>query len=340
MPPRRDSARLIAPAVAPAGHAVTPPDRVVLPAPARRPSRRARARRRWATIALFLAPALALYLLLVVVPVVQAIYYSGFSWSGLGALDDFVGLENFKRAFADDVFLGALKHNGIIILLSLAVQLPFALGIAMILNARLRGRALLRILFFAPFVLSEVVTGVIWTLMLQPGGLADASLDRVGLDPLIQQWLADPGIVLYTLFVVISWKYFGFHMILYLAGLQQIPRELEEAAEIDGATRLQVIRYVTLPLLGPTIRISSFLSIIGALQLFDLVWVMTGGGPVHASNTMAVYMIDWSFQRFQFGYASAVAVIMLVISLAIALFYQRFVLRRDLQGALTTMGAS
>ena len=191
-----------------------------------------------------------------------------------------------------------------------------------------------------PVVLSEVVTGVIWTLMLQPGGLTDASLDRVGLDPLIQQWLADPGIVLYTLFVVISWKYFGFHMILYLAGLQQIPRELEEAAEIDGATRLQVIRYVTLPLLGPTIRISSFLSIIGALQLFDLVWVMTGGGPVHASNTMAVYMIDWSFQRFQFGYASAVAVIMLVISLAIALFYQRFVLRRDLQGALTTMGAS
>jgi raffinose/stachyose/melibiose transport system permease protein len=335
MPPRRDSARL----VTSEGHAVEPGDRVVLSAPARRSSRRARARRRWATIALFLAPALALYLLLVVAPVVQAVYYSGFRWSGLGALDDFVGLENFRRAFADDVFVGALKHNGIIILLSLFVQLPFALGVAMILNARLRGRALLRILFFAPFVLSEVVTGVIWTLMLQPGGLADATLDRAGLDPLIHQWLAEPGIVLYTLFVVISWKYFGFHMILYLAGLQQIPRELEEAAEIDGATKLQVIRYVTLPLLGPTIRISSFLSIIGALQLFDLIWVMTGGGPVNASNTMAIYMIDWSFKRFQFGYASAVAVIMLIISLAIALFYQRFVLRRDLQGALTTMGA-
>jgi raffinose/stachyose/melibiose transport system permease protein len=302
-------------------------------------TRGARARRRWVTIALFLAPALVLYLLLVVAPVVQATYYSGFDWNGLGPLDDFVGLENFRRAFSEDVFLGALKHNGIFVLLSLVLQLPFALALAMILNARLRGRGLLRVLFFAPFVLSEVVTGVIWTLILQPRGVADASLDRAGLDPLIHQWLADPGIVLYTLFVVISWKYFGFHMILYLAGLQQIPRELEEAAEIDGATKLQVIRYVTLPLLGPTIRVSAFLSIIGALQLFDLIWVMTGGGPVNASNTMATYLIDWSFQRFQFGYASAVAVILLVISLLFALLYQRFVLRRDIEGALTTMGA-
>ena len=285
------------------------------------------------TIALFLAPALVLYLLLVIAPVVQAMYYSGFDWNGLGALEDFVGLGNFERAFSEDVFLGALKHNGIFVLLSLVLQLPFALGLALILNARLRGRGLLRVLFFAPFVLSEVVTGVIWTLILQPRGLADA------LVPVQQEWLADPGIVLYTLFVVISWKYFGFHMILYLAGLQQIPRELEEAAEIDGATKLQVLRYVTLPLLGPTIRVSAFLSIIGALQLFDLIWVMTGGGPVNASNTMATYMIDWSFQRFQFGYASAVAVILLVISLLFALLYQRFVLRRDIEGALTTMGA-
>jgi raffinose/stachyose/melibiose transport system permease protein len=299
------------------------------------PPRRAssRARRLWVTIALFLAPALALYLLLVVAPVVQAIYFSGFRWSGLGALDDFVGLENFRRALSDDVFVGAIQHNAIIAGLSLLLQLPFALGLALLLNARLRGRGLLRVLFFAPFVLSEVVTGVIWTLMLQPNGLADA------VSPIDRQWLAEPGIVLYTLFVVISWKYFGFHMILYLAGLQQIPHELEEAAEIDGATKWQVFRHVTLPLLGPTIRISSFLSIIGALQLFDLIWVMTGGGPVNASNTMATYMIDWSFQRFQFGYASAVAVILLVISLAIALFYQRFVLRRDIEGALTTMGA-
>ena len=316
------------PAGVPAGHTV---------AVARR-SRRSRDRRRWVTIALFLLPALVLYGLLVIAPVVQAIYYSGFRWNGLGSLDDFVGLENFRRAFSDDVFVGALKHNGIIIALSLLLQLPFALALAVLLQQRLRGRALLRILYFAPFVLSEVVTGVVWTLMLQPHGLVDHSLGAAGLDPLIREWLADPGIVLWSLFVVISWKYFGFHMILYLAGLQQIPRELEEAAMIDGANRVQVFRYVTLPLLGPTIRISAFLSIIGALQLFDLVWVMTGGGPVNASETMATYLIDWSFKRFQFGYASAVAVIMLVISLLFALIWQRFVLRRDIEGALTTMG--
>jgi raffinose/stachyose/melibiose transport system permease protein len=322
MPPRPDSARI----VMPAGRALT------------RPTRRSRDRRRWLTIALFLLPALVLYGLLVIAPVVQAIYYSGFDWNGLESLDDFVGLENFRRAFSDDVFVGALKHNGFFIALSLLLQLPFALGMALLLQARLRGRALLRILYFAPFVLSEVVTAVIWTLMLQPDGLVDQSMDRAGLDPLIHQWLAEPGIVLWSLFVVISWKYFGFHMILYLAGLQQIPRELEEAAMIDGASRLQVLRYVTLPLLGPTIRISAFLSVIGALQLFDLIWVMTGGGPVNSSNTMATYLIDWSFKRFQFGYASAVAVIMLVISLLFALFWQRFVLRRDIDGALTTMG--
>jgi raffinose/stachyose/melibiose transport system permease protein len=315
----------------PTGIALSAPQQV-------RRSRRGRTRRRWSTIVLFLAPALVLYLLLVVAPVVQAMYYSAFDWNGLGSLDKFVGLDNFKRAFQDDVFIGAIEHNGFFIALSLLLQLPFALGIALLLNTRLRGRAVLRVLYFAPFVLSEVTTGVIWTLILQPDGLADYSLDKAGLDALIHQWLAEPGIVLWTLFVVISWKYFGFHMILYLAGLQQIPRELEEAAMIDGAKRWQVIRYVTLPLLGPTIRISAFLSIIGALQLFDLVWVMTGGGPVHASNTMAVYMIDWSFKRFQFGYASAVAVIMLVISLVFALLYQRFVLRRDIEGALTTMG--
>jgi raffinose/stachyose/melibiose transport system permease protein len=125
-------------------------------------------------------------------------------------------------------------------------------------------------------------------------------------------------------------------MILLLAGLQGIPRELQEAAAIDGATNRQTIRYVTLPLLGPTLRVSVFLSIIGAIQLFDLVWVTTGGGPANASNTMATYLFDWGFRRFQLGYGSAVAVIIFVIAFAVALGYQRYVLRRDTEGALTT----
>ena len=151
---------------------------------------------------------------------------------------------------------------------------------------------MLRLLFFLPFVLSEVITAVVWRLLLQPSGLVDRTFDVLGLGRFVQEWLANPDVVLSTMFFVISWKYFGFHMILYLAGLQQIPRELEEAATLDGATRWKTFRHVTFPLLGPTFRISVFLSIIGSLQLFDLVWVMTGGGPVNASNTMAVYMID------------------------------------------------
>ena len=148
---------------------------------------------------------------------------------------------------------------------------------------------------------------------------------------MVQEWLADPDIVLYSLFFVISWKYFGFHMVLMLAGLQQMPKELEEAAAIDGATKWQTFRHVTLPLLGPTIRVSIFLSVIGALQLFDLVWVTTKGGPIGASSTMATYLYD-QFRRGLFGYASAVSIVIFVLSLVVALLYQRFALRRDLRG--------
>ena len=170
-------------------------------------------------------------------------------------------------------------------------------------------------MYFAPFVLSEVVTGVVWRQIYRPAGLFDQILGSVGGESLTREWLADPKIVLYSLFFVISWKYFGFHMVLILAGLQLIPTELEEAASIDGATWWQGFRYVTLPLLGPTIRVSMFLSIIGALQLFDLIWVTTKGGPVNASATMATYLVDWGFRRGQFGYASAVSVIVFGLSL-------------------------
>jgi raffinose/stachyose/melibiose transport system permease protein len=136
---------------------------------------------------------------------------------------------------------------------------------------------------------------------------------------------------------VITWKYVGFGIILLLAGLQGIPQELHEAAAIDGAGTWNMVRYITLPLLGPTIRIWGFLAIIGSLQLFDLVWIMTQGGPAESSNTMATYMFNNGFVRYQFGYGSAVAVILFVISFALALIYQRFVLRRDTRGALTRM---
>ena len=286
-------------------------------------------------VVLFLLPALLLYAVFVLIPIVQAAHYSLYDWNGLKPLSDFIGLDNYAKALSDPTFQKAATHNAIIVVLSLVLQIPFALGIALMLNRRFPGRAVFRLIFFAPYVIAEVIAGVVWRLILQPNGLADGALTAVGLESLYYPWLADTDTVLWALFVIISWKYFGFHMIILLAGLQGIPRELEEAAAIDGASRRQTLRFVTLPLLGPTIRVSVFLSIIGAIQLFDLVWVTTGGGPADASNTMATYLVDWGFERFKLGYGSAVSVILFLIALVVALAYQRFVLRRDLDGALT-----
>ena len=298
-----------------------------------------RRKRRWPLLLTFLAPALVLYVVFVLYPITQGIRYSLFDWNGLEPLTEFVGLENFGQAFGDKVFRGALGHNAIIVALTLLLQLPFALFLAVLLDRDLRGRALMRLLFFAPYVLSEVVTAVVWRQIFRPDGLLDAGLSAATGTQVQGLWIADPNIVLYSVFFVVSWKYFGFHMILMLAGLQQIPDELEEAAAIDGANWWQTFRHITLPLLGPTVRVSVFLAIIGSLQLFDLVWVMTGGGPVDASNTMATYLIDWGFRRSQFGYASAVSVIIFGLSLVVALGYQRWVLSRDVEGALTVGGA-
>jgi raffinose/stachyose/melibiose transport system permease protein len=191
------------------------------------------------------------------------------------------------------------------------------------------------LIFFLPYVLSEAITGIVFTLLLQPGALVDSGLTGVGLGGLVHDWLGDTGFVMITLFIIISWKYFGFHMVLLLAGLQGIPRELEEAALIDGAGRWQAFRFVTLPLLGPTLRVSVFLSMIGALQLFDMIWVMTAGGPLNASNTMAIAMFKAGLKNNQMGYGSALAVILFLFGLVVALAYQRFVLRRDVEGAVT-----
>ena len=286
------------------------------------------------TIALFLLPALVLYVVFVIVPIVQAAYFSLYKWNGLGPLEDFVGLKNYQVALASEVFWQAVSNNLLIIVLSLLLQIPFSLALAVLLNRRFPGRAVLRLLFFVPYVLSEAITGIVFRLLLQPDAFVDTTLKTVGLEGLIQDWMGNTDIVMVTLFVIISWKYFGFHMILLLAGLQGIPKEIEEAALIDGAGRWQAFRYVTFPLIGPTLRVSIFLSVIGALQLFDMVWVMTGGGPLNASTTMAVNMFKTGFVRQQMGYGSALAVLLFLCALVVALAYQRFVLRRDIDGAV------
>lgn len=287
---------------------------------------------RIATIVGFLLPAAAVYTALVLLPVVQALYFSLYRWNGLGPLQNYVGLENYTRALNDSVFISAIGHNLQIVLLSVAVQLPLALGLALLIRGITRGRAIFRTIFFLPFVLSEVVTGVIWNFIYRPqGGLVNQILQSIV--PGIQETalLGEPSTVLYAVFGVITWKYFGYHMILYIAGLQNIPTELEEAAQIDGCSRLQVLRYITIPLLGSTIRLTIYLSVLGALQIFDLIWVTTTGGPVNASDTMATYLYKFGFQRFQLGYGSAIAVIMILICFGFSLVYQRSMMRRDFE---------
>jgi raffinose/stachyose/melibiose transport system permease protein len=170
---------------------------------------------------------------------------------------------------------------------------------------------------------------------LQPGGFVDQVFKAFGLGGLVQLWLANTHIVLYTNFVVLTWQYLGFGIVLLLAGLQGIPAELKEAAAIDGATPWEVTRRITLPLLGPTIRIWVFITVIGSLQVFDIIWLMTQGGPAGASDSMATYMYRTGFQNQAFGYGTAVSIIMFVFCLVFCLVYQRFALRRDTAGALT-----
>jgi raffinose/stachyose/melibiose transport system permease protein len=307
------------------------------PAPA---GPRRRGRSRWPArgeLAVLIGPALIVFVAFVILPVALAAYYGFFSWSGYGAATDFVGLRNYFTILTDPDFHEALGHNAFIVILSLVIQGPIALGIALLLNRKLRFQSLIRVLIFVPYVISEVVVGLGWSLMLQSNGALNDLLDKVGLGALATDWLSDPAIAIWTLLVIITWKYVGFAVILFLAGLQGIPEEITEAATIDGASYWQIQRYIVLPLMGPTIRIWAFLSIIGSLQLFDLVWIIWGQyvSSTAGTSTMATYMVANGRNAGSYGYGSAVAVVIFLISLIVALVYQRFVLRRDTAGAIT-----
>jgi len=295
---------------------------------------------KWASrleLAVLIGPALVVFLAFVIFPVILAAYYGFFSWSGFGPAVDFVGLRNYAVILTDPAFHEALGHNVFIAIMSLVLQGPIALGLALLLNRKMRFQSAIRVLIFVPYVISEVVVGIGWSLMLQSNGAVNGLLDKLGLGALATDWLSDPSIAIWTLMVIITWKYIGFAAILFLAGLQGIPDELAEAAAIDGASYWQIQRHIVLPLLGPTVRIWAFLSIIGSLQLFDLVWIIWGQfvASTAGTSTMATYMVANGRNAASYGYGSAVAVVMFLISLVVALLYQRFLLRRDTAGAIT-----
>lgn len=288
---------------------------------------------KWSIIVICLLPALVVFGVFVLLPVVQATYYSLYNWSGLGPLQNFIGLQNYVVLLEDPVFINAVKTNLLIALLSLVFQLPLALFLALLVKQRGAGSTFFRTVFFLPYILSEVVAGLIWAFIYDPSiGPLAALVKLINPSATPPAFLADTHTVLLAVFVVMLWKYFGFHLVLYLAGLQNIPQELPEAARTDGANRWQVTRYVTLPLLSSTIRLTVFLSILGSLQYFDLIFVMTDGGPVYATETMATYLVHKGFQSFELGYGSAVGVVMFIFCFGFALIYQRWIMRQDLTG--------
>jgi raffinose/stachyose/melibiose transport system permease protein len=310
------------------------------PAPPARPRaagrRRGRAKMRL-EIAVLSGPPIIVFLAFVIFPVALAAYYGFYQWHGYGAATDWVGLNNYKLILTDPAFQQVLWHNLLIVVLSLVIQGPLAILLALLLNQKIRGRTIIRVLIFVPYVISEVIVGTGWSLMLQANGALNDLLAHIGLGSLKADWLASPKLAIWTLMAIISWKYIGFAVILMLAGLQAIPEEIHEAAAIDGASYWQIQRRITLPLLGPTIRIWAFLSIIGSLQLFDLVYIIWGEyvSGTAGTSTMAIYMVGQGRDAGNYGYGSAIAVVMFLISLIVALIYQRFVLRRDLRGAVT-----
>ena len=272
----------------------------------------------------FLLPAIILFLGFVVFPIFQSIYYSLFDWKGFGPAVDFVGVDNFKNILNDRVFLLAIRNGLFIIAFSLLLQLPLSLLLAVLVGRDLPGRVFFRVIFFMPYVLSEVIAALMWLFILNPDpdrGFINAVVVLFGGEAV--PWLGDPDIVMLSIFAVLTWKYFGYHMLLFMTGLQNIPTEIEEAGRIDGANSFQSFFYITLPLLASTIRTSVYLSVLGSLQQFIMVWILTKGGPVNASETMATYMYRFGFVRFQLGYGSAVAIYMFLLCLIFSVIYLR-----------------
>ncbi len=222
----------------------------------------------------------------------------------------------------------AFRNNLLIIAVSLLIQLPLALTLALMLAEKFRGSVALRMLFFLPYILAETATGLIFSFVYDGDyGLLAAIYRLFGAEA--PHLLASPQTSMLAILIVIVWKYFGFHMMLFIAALQGMDKTLVEAARIDGASRWQVLRYIVLPLLKPTIKLSVFFAIIGSLQLFDLVMPLTRGGPADSSNTLVTYLYNFGILRMRVGFGSAVGVILFLICVTFAFTYKRWVLRDE-----------
>ncbi|GAK54973.1 binding-protein-dependent transport systems inner membrane component [Candidatus Vecturithrix granuli] len=273
---------------------------------------------------LFILPALAIYLFYFIFPIPASAYYSFFQWNGISPTKKFLGFGNWVALFNDPAFWKALTNNIILVIASILIQLPIGLILGVFVSSKLKGTKFLKLIYFLPMLLSAVAIGLTWNFIYEPTfGLFNAFLNVIGLGRFATGWLGEEKFALWAVIIAICWQYIPYYMVLFAAALAGIPQELYEAAYIDGASKGQGFLTITLPLLKNTIRIACVLSLTGSLKYFALIFVMTGGGPNHASELLATYMFKQAFTSFRMGYGSAIAVFMFMISFVLTVFILR-----------------
>jgi len=278
--------------------------------PSRR-GRRGESNRLQLGMLLFALPALAFYTFVVLVPSVRGAVYSFTDWSGQGSDFDFVGLQQYIRVFADPASFGALWHTVALAIGITIAQTGIGLLLALGVHSGIRSGGHLRVVFFAPAVVAPIASSYLWQYMFAPNGPLNAVLSAVGLPKL--DWLGDPSVVLSSIAIVMVWQFSGYSMVIFLAGLEGVPPEQIEAAMLDGAGAARRFWYVVRPLLAPAFIVNLMISLIGGLKLFDQVYILTGGGPGDASQTMSTLIYKNAFQFGEFAYSIATAVILTLL---------------------------
>ena len=272
-------------------------------------------------IAIFLLPALLLFCGILIAPIGASVYFSFFDWNGLGP-KTFIGLANYKELFTSDAigFLKALGNSLLLAALSVFLQLPLALALALTLGKKVRGERLFLSVYFMPVLISTVVIGQLWLKIYNPEyGMLNVFLRAVGLEKWTRIWLGTKETALGSVFIPTLWQYVGYHMLLLYAGVKSVPTDLREAAMLDGATDWQVNRYIVLPYIKPIIRISVIFAVTGSLKSFDMIYVLTNGGPLHATEVPSTLMINMLFLRNRYGMGSTIAVLLIVLCFFFAL---------------------
>jgi len=279
-----------------------------------------------AALVLFLPPALLLFTLFVVVPIFNAANLSLYKWSGFGEVTDYVGLKNYATLLSHSVFHQSMWNSVKIILSSIVLQIPLALAMALLIYRKTPTNTLFRLIFLAPYILAEVASGLIWSFIFDGDyGISAQIASGLSIEPFYI--LADKRFAFLAIITVIVWKYFGFHMMIFIAALQAVPGELIEAAELDGASPRQVVTYVKLPLIAHALKLSAFFAIIGSLQVFDIIIPLTNGGPSNSTHSIVSYLYTFGLTRLNVGYGSAVGVVLFLFCIFTALTYKRLVIR-------------